>query len=141
MPNQKRNWKTEWRSATSTNKEALFAIKNGERISINTSVWWIKIIIDIINTFKYIYKVKIYSIWLMGGLILSSPERKVYVSFLDHMFSVVCLSVCSFVHMSVNFLHFDLILLFNHWASINQTLYLGFLQKGDYYCLNKVLNP
>lgn len=48
LPNQKRNWKTEWRSATSTNKEALFAIKNGERISINTSVWWIKIIIDII---------------------------------------------------------------------------------------------
>lgn len=98
-------------------------------------------IIDIINTFKYIYKVKIYSIWLIVGLILSSPERKVYVSFLDHMFSVVCLSVCSFVHMSVNFLHFDLILLFNHLASINQTLYLGFLQKGDYYCLNKVLNP
>lgn len=35
----KRNWKTEWRSATSTNKEALFAIKNGERISILTPVF------------------------------------------------------------------------------------------------------
>lgn len=54
LPDQKRNRKTDWRSATYSNKEALFTIKNGERISINASIWWIKIIIDVINTYKYI---------------------------------------------------------------------------------------
>ena len=58
--------------------------------------------------------------------LFSSPELKAQVSFSDHLWSVVCPSVCP----SVNFSHFHL-LLQNYWANFNQTWHKASLGKGD----------
>ena len=62
--------------------------------------------------------------------VLSSPELKAQVSFSDHLSSVVYLSVCLSVRLSVNFSHFHL-LLQNHRANFNQTWHKASLGEGD----------
>ena len=74
-----------------------------------------------------------YSPYKYSWSIFSSPELKAQVSFSDHLSSVVCLSVCPFVCLSVrpsvNFSHFHL-LLQNHWANFNHTWHKAPLVKG-----------
>ena len=54
----------------------------------------------------------------LWSVLFSSPELKAQVSFSDHLSSVICLSVCPSIQLSVNFSHFHL-LLQNHWANFN----------------------
>ena len=63
-------------------------------------------------------------------LVFSSPELKAQVSFSDHLSFGVCLYVRLSVRPSVNFSYF-LLLLQNHWANFNQTLYKASLGEGD----------
>ena len=70
------------------------------------------------------------------SFLFSSPELKAQVSFSDHLSSVVCLSVCPSVRLSVNFSHFHL-LLPNHWANFNQTWHNESLGEGDSICSNE----